>query len=114
MPALSMRGSRWCSPQIGSVDPIVSYFPIVVDVLVAGPSCFLPVFPWLDLRGVLEFLFGDVHLEAIGLFVVGEHRPRYRIVIGADAEEAAETQDRVGDFTRKLVDHQAFDLPDTL
>src|SRR5581483_11193162 len=95
-------------------NPIVSDFPIVVDVLVASPSCLLPVFPWFDLRGVPEFLLGDIHLEAIGLFVVGQHRPGNRIMIRADAEEAAETQDRVGDFTGELVDHQALDLPDAL
>src|SRR4030088_2559664 len=76
--------------------PIVSNFPIVVDVLVAGPVRLLPAFPLFDLRGVLELLFGDVQLEAVGLFIVGQHRPGNRIVILADAEEAAETQDRVG------------------
>jgi hypothetical protein len=55
----------------------------------------LPVFAWFDFRGVLELLFGNVDLEAIGLFVVGQHRPGNRIVILADAEESAETQDRV-------------------
>src|ERR1700722_12718566 len=83
------------SRNIGTDNPIVPDFPIVVDVLVAGPSCLLPVFAWFDFRGVLELLFGNVDLEAIGLFVVGQHRPGNRIVILADAEESAETQDRV-------------------
>src|SRR3984885_10728405 len=94
--------------------PIVSNFPIVVDVLVAGPVRLLPAFPLFDLRGVLELLFGDVQLEAVGLFIVDQHRPGNRIVILADAEEAAETQDCVGDAAGELVDHQALDLPDAL
>src|SRR3984893_9332009 len=94
--------------------PIVSDFPIVVDVLVAVPVRLLPAFPLFDFRGVLELLFGDVQLEAVGLFIVGQHRPGNRIVIRADAEEAAETQDRVGDPAGELVDHQALDLPDAL
>src|SRR5258708_24724960 len=94
--------------------PIISDFPIVVDVLVAGAIRLLPVFPLFDLRGVLELLFGDVQLEAVGLFIVGQHRPGDRIVILADAEEAAETHDRIGDPASELVDHQALDAPDAL
>src|ERR1700676_2450660 len=36
--------------------PIVSDFPIIVDVLVASPIRLLPVFPLFDLRGVLKLL----------------------------------------------------------
>ncbi len=35
-------------------------------------------------------------------------------MILADAEEATETQDRVGDPAGELVDHHALDLPDAL
>ena len=51
------------SRNIGTDNPIVPDFPIVVDVLVAGSSCLLPVFAWFDFRGVFELLFGNVVTE---------------------------------------------------
>ena len=74
-----------------------------------------PVLPLFDLRGVLELLFGAVHLEAIGLFIAGQHRPWDRIVILADAEEAPQSSGprrRCGG--RCLFDHKPLDLSDAL
>jgi hypothetical protein len=49
----------------------------------------------------------DVQLEAVGLFIAGQHRPGNRIAIRADAEEAAEGQHGVRDSASEPVDHQA-------
>src|ERR1700719_844573 len=94
--------------------PIVSDFPIVVDVLVAGPVRLLPAFSLFDFRGVLELLFGDVHTVSAELLIVVQHRPGNRIMVRADAEKAPETQDRVGDAAAGFIDHKALDLPDAL
>src|ERR1700694_4518366 len=85
-----------------------------MDLLVAVPVRLLPAFPLFDFRGVLELLFGDVHAVFAELLIVVEHRPGNRIMVRADAEEAPETQDRVGGAAAGFIDHKALDLPDTL
>src|SRR5437588_300035 len=94
--------------------PIISDFPIVVSVLVASPIRLLPVFLSFDLRGVLELLFGDVESVSAELLIVVQHRPGNRIMVRTDAEEAPETQDRVGDTAAGFIDHKVLDLPDAL
>src|SRR3979490_3320198 len=85
-----------------------------MDLLVAVPVRLLPAFPLFDFRGVLELLFGDVHAVFAELLIVVQHRPGNRIMVRADAEEAPETQDRVGDAAAGFIDHKALDLPDAL
>src|SRR6266403_1138264 len=85
-----------------------------MDLLAAVPVRLLPAFPLFDFRGVLELLFGDVHAVSAELLIVVQHRPGNRIMVRADAEEAPETQDRVGDAAAGFIDHKALDLPDAL
>src|SRR6266403_212859 len=85
-----------------------------MDLLAAVPVRLLPAFPLFDYRGVLELLFGDVYAVAAELLIVVQHRPGNRIMVRADAEEAPETQDRVGDAAAGFIDHKALDLPDAL
>src|SRR3979409_95986 len=81
-----------------------------MNLLVAGPACLFPAFPLFDFRGVLELLFGDVHAVSAELLVVVQHLPGNRIMVRADAEEAPETQDRVGDAAAGFIDHKQLDL----
>src|SRR3981189_598502 len=85
-----------------------------MDLLVAVPVRLLPAFPFFDFRAVLELLFGDVHAVSAELLIVVQHRPGNRIMVRADAEEAPETQDRVGDAAAGFIDYKALDLPDAL
>src|SRR6195256_4939033 len=85
-----------------------------MDLLVAVPVRLLPGFPLFDFRGVLELLFGDVHAVSAELLIVVQHRPGNRIMVRADAEEAPETHDRVGDAAAGFIDHKALDLADAL
>src|SRR3954470_24546716 len=85
-----------------------------MDLLVAVPVRLLPAFPWFDFRRVLELLFDDVHAVSAELLIVVQHRPGNRIMVRADAEEAPETQDRVGDAAAGFIDHKALYLPDAL
>src|SRR5258708_2881549 len=85
-----------------------------MDLLVAVPVRLLPAFPLFDFRGVLELLFVDVHAVSAELLIVVQHRPGSRIMVRADAEEAAETQDRVCDAAAGFIDPKALDLPDAL
>src|ERR1700730_16468447 len=85
-----------------------------MDLLVAVPVRLLPAFPLFDFRGVLELLFVDVHAVSAELLIVVQHRPGNRIMVRADAEEAPETHNRVGDAAAGFIDHKALDLPDAL
>src|ERR1700681_4060373 len=85
-----------------------------MDPLAAVPVRLLPAFPLFDFRGVLELLFGDVYAVSAELLIVVQHRPGNRIMVRADAEEAPETQDRVGDAAAGFIDHKALDLTDAL
>src|SRR3984957_5650246 len=57
---------------------------------------------------------GDVYAVSAELLIVVQHRPGNRIMVRADAEEAPETQDRVGDAAAGFIDHTALDLTDAL
>src|ERR1700719_2798650 len=85
-----------------------------MDLLIAVSVRLLPAFPLFEFRGVLELLFGDVHAVSAELLIVVQHRPRNRIMVRADAEEAPETQDRVGGAAAGFIDHKALDLTDAL
>src|SRR5712675_2455484 len=85
-----------------------------MDLLVAVPVRLLPAFPLFDFRGAPELRFGDVHAVSAKLLIVVQHRPGNRIMVRADAEEAPETQDRVGDAAAGFIDHKALDLTDAL
>src|ERR1700730_8765032 len=85
-----------------------------MDLLVAVPVRLLPAFPLFDFWGVLELLFGDVHAVSAEFLIVVQHRPGNRIMVRGNAEEATETQDRVGDAAAGFIDHKALDLPDAL
>src|SRR3981189_2498816 len=78
-----------------------------MDLIAAGPVRLLPAFPLFDFRGVLELLFGDVYAVSAELLIVVERRPGNRIMVRDDAEEAPETQDRVGDAAAGFLDHKA-------
>src|ERR1700681_2676588 len=56
-----------------------------------------------------ELLFGDVDLVAVELWIVGQYRPRQRIVVFAEPHETAEAHDRISDLAADLVDHDPFD-----
>src|SRR4030081_1505603 len=83
-----------------------------MDLLVAVPLRLIPAFGLFDFRGVLELLFGDVHAVTAELLIVVQHRPGNGVMVRADAEEAPETQHRVGDAAAGFVDYKALDLPD--
>src|ERR1700686_4650353 len=85
-----------------------------MDPLAAVPVRLLPAFPLFDFRGVLELLFDDVYAVSAELLIVVQHRPGNPIMVRANAEEAPETQDRVGDAAAGFIDHKALDLPDAL
>src|SRR3979411_1395652 len=85
-----------------------------MDILAAGPLRLIPAFGLFDFRGVLELLFGDVHAVTAELLIVVQHRPGNGVMVRADAEEAPETHDRVGDAAAGFIDHKALDLPDAL
>src|SRR6202047_2441560 len=85
-----------------------------MDPLAAVPVRLLPAFPLFDFWGVLYVLFGDVYAVSAELLIVVQHRPGNRIMVRADAEEAPETQNRVGNAAAGFIDHKALDLPDSL
>src|SRR3981081_53351 len=85
-----------------------------MDLLAAVPLRLIPAFGLFDFRGVLELLFGDVHAVTAELLIVVQHRPGNGVMVRADAEEAPETQHRVGDAAAGFVDDKALDLPDAL
>jgi hypothetical protein len=57
-------------------------------------------------------LLADVDLVTLKFRVVGEQGPRQRVVVLADAHEAAKAHDRVGDLAADLVDHDPLDIAD--
>ena len=57
-------------------------------------------------RRAPELVIVDVELVGLDPRVVGQARPRQRKQSGSHAEEAAETEDRVGHLAADLVDHQ--------
>src|SRR5436190_17784229 len=76
----------------------------VVVVNLAAALAVRPV-PGLVLgvmRRALELLFADIDLVAAELRIVGEQRPRQRVIVLADAQEADEAHHRVGDLAADL------------
>src|SRR5258708_7913594 len=56
----------------------------------------------------------DVELVGLESRIVFEASPRQRQQIGSDAEEPAETEDRVGYLAADFIDHQPLDVADPL
>src|SRR6266567_3366834 len=75
--------------------PVRRHAVIVVDAL-ALRAIPLPLFASRIMRRILELLVGDVDLVAAELLVIGQPLPRNRIVILAEAKEAAEAHHRIG------------------
>src|SRR4029077_1558192 len=104
-----MVGARWlwCFP--------VGWKTIMVEnTLAAGVGVSIPFLVPVEFRGTRELLFGDVDLIAAELGIVRQKRPWQRIVILAEAYEAAKTHHRIGDLAAALVDHHALDLADAI
>src|SRR4051794_3706019 len=60
----------------------------------------------------LQLVIVDVELVGFEPRAVAQPAPRQWKQVGSHAEEAAETEHRVGYFPGNLVDHQTFDLTD--
>src|SRR5262249_41887800 len=105
-----LRGSA--TRRLGT--PIGRRAVVVVDL--AAPFAIRPV-PGLVLgifRRTLELLLADIDLVAAELRIVGEQRPGQRVIVLADAHEAAEAHHRIGDLAAELVDHDPLDLAGAL
>src|SRR5690242_9204244 len=87
---------------------------IVDDLLAAAAIGPIPGGAATVFRRGLELIVGDVDLVAAELLVVGQERPRHRIVILAETEETAEAHHRIRDLAADLVDHHPLDLADLL
>src|SRR3954454_10556037 len=84
---------------------------VIIDKLLAAAAVVpVPCAGGAVFRRRLELLVGDVDLIAAEPLVVGEQRPRHRIMVLAEAEEAAEAHPRIGNLAGHLVDHHALDL----
>src|ERR1700730_3930620 len=89
--------------------PIGSRPIVVIDFLAARTVRPIPALMLAVPGRPFELLLGDIDFIAVEPWVVGQYRPRQRIVIFADPHEAAEAHDRIGDLAADLVDHDPFD-----
>jgi ferritin-like metal-binding protein YciE len=81
--------------------PIGRHVVVIVNCLAApGP---VPCFVGIILGRPFELLLADVDFVAFEARIVGQQRPRQRIVVFSDAHEAAEAHDRISDLATELV-----------
>src|SRR5262245_63352809 len=105
------KGPRRCRGPSGSLRaPIRRGAVVVVDFAAALAVRPVPGLVLGVVRRALELLLADVDLVAAELRIVREQRPWQRVVVLADAHEAAEAHHRIGDLPADLVDHDALDL----
>src|SRR5215510_3546443 len=86
---------------------------ILVDL--ATPLAIFPV-PIIAcvFRRTCELLLGDVEAVPTKAGVILEGRPGDRIVVAADAQEAAKAEHSIGHLASYLFDHDALDRPNML
>src|ERR671918_788306 len=86
---------------------------ILVDL--AAPLAIVPV-PIIArvLRRPLQLLLGDVEAVPPKVGVIREVRPWDRIIVAADAQDAAEAKHGIGHLPASLVNHDALDGPHLL
>jgi len=65
-------------------------------------------------RRRLEHLLVQIDDVGADRRIVGQHRPRQRVIAPADAQETAERHHRVGDPAGDLVDHDVVDRAERL
>src|ERR1700677_2961706 len=70
--------------------PIGRQTVVIEHAFAARRAIPVPRVVFAELRRALELLLADIDLVAAELRIVGQQRPRQRIVVGADAHEAAE------------------------
>jgi hypothetical protein len=87
---------------------------VVVDRFSPARLVPIPAALVLVLRSVLEMIRGDTHPVPADFSVILQAIPRKRIVVVADAEEAAEAENRVRHAPTRLLDHDALNLADLL
>lgn len=81
-----------------------------------GPSFPVAILPGViaEFGRVFELLLRNIGAEAAERLVVSEAAPRDRVVAVAEAQEAAEAHDSVGNTARHLVDDEVVDLTSVL
>ena len=105
-------GLGWGASNESLNHPVRPNLVIVVDRAAAAAP--IIVFVNAVFRRALELRVRDVDFIAFEPWVVGQQRPRQRVIVFADAHEPAEAHDRVADLAALLADHHTFDPADFL